>query len=167
MGHIIFQQIQWLIRSKKLKTVDSSKFIANCTLPKCACCEFGKAYRRPNGASRSSHHQDKEFALEKKHLYPDQHVSTNHFISAVPVRTYSSRGSSKTNFYCRGSIFVDYAKEFIDVRPQFSLSAADTIKTKLQFEKKALLSGVHVLSYHTDNGVFTSAEVMQELLKND
>ena len=26
---------------------------------------------------------------------------------------------------------------------------------------------MHVLSYHTDNGVFTSAQVMQELLKND
>ena len=53
------------------------------------------------------------------------------------------------------------------MRPQVSLSVADTIKAKLQFEKEALLSGVHVLSYHTDNGVFTPAQVMQELLKND
>ena len=53
------------------------------------------------------------------------------------------------------------------MRSQVFLNAADTIKAKLQFERKVLLTGVHVLSYHTDNGVFTSAEVMQELLKND
>ena len=81
--------------------------------------------------------------------------------------TYSSRGSSKANSYCRGSIFVDHATGFIDVRLHVSFSAAYTIKAKLQFEREALLTGVHVLSYHTDNGVFTSAEVMQELLKND
>ena len=62
---------------------------------------------------------------------------------------------------------MDHATGFVDVRPQVSLNAAETIKAKLQFEREALLSGVHVLSYHTDNGIFTSAEVMQELLKSD
>ena len=57
--------------------------------------------------------------------------------------------------------------DYIDIRHQVSLSAADTIKAKLQFEREALLSGIDVQSYHTDNGVFTSAGVMQELLKNN
>ena len=61
----------------------------------------------------------------------------------------------------------DHATGFVDVQHQVSLSAANTIKAKLQFEREALLSGVHVSSYHTDNGVFTSAGVMQELLKKN
>ena len=48
LGHISFKQIQWLIRNKKIWTVSSSKAIANCDLPKCASCEFGKASRRPS-----------------------------------------------------------------------------------------------------------------------
>ena len=47
LGHVSFRQIQWLIRNKKLSTIGSYKAVANCTIPKCASCEFGKASRRP------------------------------------------------------------------------------------------------------------------------
>ena len=73
----------------------------------------------------------------------------------------------KADSFTRGSIFIDHATGCVDVHHQVSLSEADTIKAKLQFEREVLLSGVHVRSYHTDNGIFTSAGVVQELLKNN
>ena len=115
LGHVSFRQIQWLIRNKKLSTIGSYKAVANCTIPKCASCEFGKASRRPTRATKTQSKEDKELSLKKDHLYPGQQVSTDHFVSAVPGRTYSSRGSSRANTFCGGSIFVDHTTGYVDV----------------------------------------------------
>ena len=63
-----------------------------------------------------------------------------------------------------GAIFVDHATGYIDIRHQVSLNAADTIKSKLMFEREGFNSGVVVQNYHTDNGVFTSTAFMEQLI---
>ena len=82
-------------------------------------------------------------------------------MSAVPGRLYTSKGSSSSkNKFCGGTIFVDYASGYIDVRHQPTLSATDTVRSKLEFEDAASNCGVNVKSYHTDNGVFTAKNFM-------
>ena len=48
LGHIGFQQVQWLIRTGYLKVQGNYKAVANCERPKCAACEFGKCRCQPN-----------------------------------------------------------------------------------------------------------------------
>ena len=62
---------------------------------------------------------------------------------------------------------MDHTTGYVDVRHQVSLNATEIIKAKLRFERDALGQGVEVKSYHTDNGIFTSAKVMEELLKSN
>ena len=63
-----------------------------------------------------------------------------------------------------GAIFVDHATGYLDIRHQVSLNAADTIKSKLMFEREGFNSGVVIQNYHTDNGVFTSTAFMEHLI---
>ena len=43
------------------------------------------------------------------------------------------------------------------------MNGSETIHSKLQFEREALSFGVQVLSYRTDNGIFTKEAFMTEL----
>ena len=165
LGHIGFRHIQWLVRSGKIAVQGNAKAVANCAPPKCAACEYGKACRRPAKTSKTIHCDEKEMELKKGDLYPGQRISADHYQSAIPGRLYTSRGSTDPkDMFHGGCIFVDHASGYIDVRHQVTLNAADTVKAKLQFERDAFTQGVVVQAYHTDNGVFTSKEFMQQLL---
>ena len=112
--------------------------------------------------------KEKENAIKKQHLLPGQKISADQYVSAVPGRLYTSRGSkSSKDKFCGGTIFVDHASGFIDVRHQPTLSATDTVKSKLEFETAADACGIKVKSYHTDNGVFTAKDFYNELLQGN
>ena len=95
-------------------------------------------------------------------------MSVNHFQSALPGRLYTSRGGTdaKDKFH-GGCIFVVHASGYIQVRHQVSLSAEDTLKAKLMYERDAANAGVKIKAYHTDNGVFTSKDFMSQLLEDN
>ena len=65
--------------------------------------------------------------------------------------------------YCGGTIFVDHASGLVKVYFQINLTAAETLKSKRKFEQFAGEHGVQVKSYHSDNGVFDSAEFKSEM----
>ena len=67
LGHVGFQHIQWLVRSGKL-LVTNPKAVANCDLPKCASCEFGKATRRATKTLKQKAVPEKESELKKGDL---------------------------------------------------------------------------------------------------
>ena len=103
--------------------------------------------------------------LKKGDLYPGQRISVDHYVCKAPGRLYSSKGATNArDMYHGGSIWVDHASGYISVQHQVSLSAADTIKAKLKFEREAYDFGVAIQGYHTDNGVFTSKDFMEVLL---
>jgi hypothetical protein len=148
----------------------NKRAISNCDLPKCAACEFGKATKRPSKVDVTRAILDKEMKLKKEDLLPGQRVSVDHYQSAVPGRLYSSRGgSSQTdqNQFHGGAIFVDNATGKIAVCHQVALSSSDTVKSKLFFEKAAYDDGIVIQRYHTDNGVLTSKESLQEFLDSE
>ena len=105
--------------------------------------------------------------LRKGDLQPGQRVSADHYQSAVPGRLYSSRGgASRADMFTGGCIFVDHASGLVQVLHQVSLSAIDTVKSKLKFERMAAELGVKIQSYHTDNGVFTSTAFMENVMEH-
>jgi len=167
LGHVGMGHLQWMIRSGKVP-VRNQKGVANCERPKCAACEYGKATKRPTATGTNIPNPDKEMNLKQNHLQPGQCVSVDHYQSAVPGRLYTSKGGTDPrHMFHGGAIFVDHASGYLDVRHQVTLGAADSVKSKLQFEREAFTSGVVMQSYHTDNGVFTSNGFMEELLSSN
>ena len=65
--------------------------------------------------------------------------------------------------YGGGTIFVDHASGYIHVEHQISLSGADTIRSKRNFERILMNHGVLVRRYRADNGVFNSAAFEEEI----
>jgi transposase InsO family protein len=51
------------------------------------------------------------------------------------------------------------------VVPVVNFTAGEAIRAKREFEQEMVSMGVVTLHYHTDNGVFTSAEFQDELAK--
>ena len=99
---------------------------------------------------------------------PGQKISADQYVSAVPGRLYTSRkNESFEDKFCGGTIFVDHASGYIDVRHQPTLSATDTIRSKLEFETEAENCNVQVRSYHTDNEVFTARDFYNEFLNEN
>eukprot|EP00957_Ditylum_brightwellii_P006811 516140-Ditylum_brightwellii.AAC.2 len=102
--------------------------------------------------------------IKKNDLFPCQLLSEDHYQSAVPGRTYSSKGSyHPKNMFNGCTIFVDHVSGKIFLNHQESLSAYDSIKFMLRREREAAESGVKVLFLHTDNGTFSSTEFMAYL----
>ena len=103
--------------------------------------------------------------LKKGDLFAGQRVSSDHYQSSCPGRLYLSRGATNPdNMFHGGTIFVDNATGYINVRHQVSLGSSETIKSKLGFERDAHDSGVVIESYHTDNRFFTSKTFMEVVL---
>jgi len=168
LGHIGFKHLQWMIRAEKVPCMNPHA-VGNCNTKdlKCAACEFGKATKRPTGTTTVTRDKDKECELKKGDLFPGQRVSVDHYQSAQPGRLYKSRGGTNAkDMFCGGAIFSDHSSGYVDIRHQVALSAAETVKAKLRYERDAFTNGVAIQAYHTDNGVFTSNDFMEELLKS-
>ena len=58
---------------------------------------------------------------------------------------------------------MHHASGYIHVEHQISLSAADTIRSKRNFERILINHGVLVRWYRADNGVFNSAAFAEEI----
>jgi transposase InsO family protein len=59
------------------------------------------------------------------------------------------------------------ASGFVAVDTQVSLGAAETLQSKAKFEREAYRSGINILSYRADNGIYRSKEFMDDCkLKN-
>jgi transposase InsO family protein len=69
--------------------------------------------------------------------------------------------------YQGGAIYVDHASKFITIQHQTSLSAADTVKGKLTFDRDTYTVGVILQQFPTDNGIFTSKEFMADLMDSE
>ena len=67
--------------------------------------------------------------------------------------------------YKGGVIFVDHASGFVFVSPVVNFTAGEALRAKREFEAEMASMGVTIVNYHSDNGVFTSAQFQDELAK--
>ena len=166
LGHMGFKWLQWLGRSGILGPAGERWGKSTVCPPKCAACQFGKQQRTPKAGQKTT--RDERGATKKDKLAPGDLVFSDQYESRLPGRVFNSRGSTiHTKQMIGGTLFCDAASGRISVHNQVSLSALDTIASKMQFERDALGSGVTVKSYCTDNGIYTSHDFMEELAKND
>ena len=71
------------------------------------------------------------------------------------------------NVHHSGAIFADHASSCIDAQHQTALSAADSLRSKLGFEREAFLHGVVIQGFHTDNGMFAAKEFLDQLFDSN
>ena len=171
LGHIALPRIQKLMRAGALGHSPKIKGAAHLYLAKhpvkCGSCEFGRVKRRATRTGKHSKETPEPMkVLSKDVLIPGQRVSMDHFIVSTPGRLFNSRGSeAHDRMFKGGVIFVDHATGFVFVAPVVNFTAGEAIRAKREFEAEMASKGVTVISYHTDNGVFTAAAFQDELSK--
>ncbi|EEC45027.1 predicted protein [Phaeodactylum tricornutum CCAP 1055/1] len=169
LGHLHFESICRLHRtgalSQSAKVRALHRLAANCDLPKCASCQFGKAKRCPSPGKAQTIVPAHDGSIKKEHLSPGQQVSVDHFICSAKGRLSSSKGKTTDDrMFSGGCLFVDHASSLVHVEHQVSLTSHETLQAKHRFETMTRDRGVTPQSYLSDNSTaFTNAEFTVEL----
>jgi hypothetical protein len=166
LGHVGFQQLQWIGRQGWLGKVGELFGDTKVHPPKCASCQFGKQERTPRKGSTVKVDKQREGILSADKLNPGDLIFSDQYCSSVPGRVFGRRGASiSSQTYCGGTLFCDAASGWIKVIHQVSLNAHETVAAKQTFEREANMIGNRVENYRTDNGVYTSEEFLRELIE--
>ena len=122
---------------------------ANCKMPICTSCLYGKATRRPwrdKGTSAK--------AEPRKARKPGDCVSIDQLESTTPGLVAQMKGRLTTDRYLAATVFTDHYSGFSYVHIQRSTSSIDTVEAKEAFERYSQSHGIRVRHYHADNGRF-------------
>jgi hypothetical protein len=137
-------------------------------IPLCGSCQYGKGHMLNPGTKTEIPNPNKEGAINKEKLTPGAQVSLDHFVVREPGRRFTSRGhEAEHNMFKGGTIFVDAGSGHIKLKFQVSLAAANTIRSKMEYECDALNHGVHIHMYRSDNGTFTAQAFIDEINNRD
>ena len=80
----------------------------------------------------------KEQDLKKDNFLTEQVVSTDHYILQDPGRLYHTKGKSDTSeMFSGGCVFIDCASGYVIIKHQVSISATETVKAKLNFDRES------------------------------
>ena len=145
-NHISFNKLQMMAKAGILP-----KRLANCQVPVCSACMYGKATRRPWRSKPKSDSPTKEIK------YCGQCVSVDMLKSPTPGLIAQMAGWITAKRYNYATVFVDHYSGLGHVHLQKTQSAEETIEGKALFERKCAAFGIKVEHYHADNGVFASA----------
>ena len=163
LGHWNLPWLQSLIRRDVLRCPGGTNPTSKEAICQCAACNFAKQTKRPDGAKTHNIRPEKDGSLKKEQLRPGSKVFTDQFISSVPGRLPHTFGKEKdSEKQTGGTVWVDAASGFVAVDTQVSLNAAETLRSKSKFERDAHRSGIKILSYRADNGVYRSKEFMED-----
>jgi hypothetical protein len=178
LGHLSFRRVQQLyrpsscsVRSEVSSTLCDPCFngrpsgCSSCDPPLCLACSISKAKRRSRpGKTGASTDPSVSGSLRTSDFLPGDRISMDHYDSSVSGRLPFTKGQEPGHTQYRGgTIFVDHASGFVFTGHQVTLAASDTIRSKDLFEACLKDHGVRTVSYHCDNGVFTSAEFTSHL----
>jgi hypothetical protein len=126
------------------------KFLADCKIPLCTSCLYGKATCCPWQTKGSANKDPTTKVITR----PGECVSINQLELTTPGLIAPLRGIPTKQHYKVATVFVDHATRFGYVHLQQSTGAEETIKVKMAFEQQAANSRVKILHYHADNGIF-------------
>ena len=167
LGHVAMPFVQWLGRHGVLG--ESGKALGGVTdIPLCATCQYAKQRRRANPAIQSVPRPSVAGNLSKGNLQPGDVVAMDQFEVVTRGRLFHTRGLEPIrDKYRGGTLFIDMATGYVRLFHQVTLSAAETIRSKLIYEREAKEVGNFIKSYHSDNGVFTARTFQAELEREE
>jgi transposase InsO family protein len=140
--------------------------VRSCALPKCSTCEIARAKVKRTTTKKVRDRKEKKGALVKNKYLPGDLVSMDTVSVSIPGRRFSGYGKEGPNqAYSAFTIFHDAGSGVIKAFPQVSGGATDTLLSKAKFEDWMWTeAGVHVKKYHSDQGVFTSANFREDCI---
>ena len=143
LGHISAKKIKVLA---KLGILPAR--LANCNVPYCTSCLFGKATRRP------WRHKKSKTKTSKVATRPGECVSVDQLESTTPGLLGQMKGIPTKMRYRAATVFIDQFSGLGYVYLQKTTNADETILAKEAFERYCASHGVTVQHYHADNGRF-------------
>ena len=146
LGHLPNLRIRAMARAGRLP-----RKLAECRIPLCPSCVFGKATRRP------WKQKGQQTGLNKGHTItsPGDCVSIDQLESPTPGFIGQVKGPILTRKrYQVTTVFVDQYSDLTYLHHQLTTSGDDTLEAKTAFETYAASHGVTIRHYHADNGRF-------------
>jgi hypothetical protein len=105
--------------------------------------------------------------IRQDHLLVGQQILTDHFVSSVKGRLFTSLGKTPDEeMYSGGCIFVDHATNHIHVEFQKRVNTHETITAKQSYESMCLDFGVVPQSYLLDNATAFTSHAFELHLEN-
>ena len=149
--HISFSKLQEMARQGILP-----RRLADCKIPSCSACLFGKATKQ---AWRSKQGKQRQ---RKKALKPQEVISVDQMVSPVAGWIAQMVGFLTKQLYIYTTVFVNQASGMGFVYLQKTFSAEETIEAKRAFKQYAEKQRVRVQAYHADNGIFKAKKGVKE-----
>ena len=142
------------VHSKPVLPTRPGSRMSSCERPLCTACQLSKQSRRTReGAKQRTGGQG--MAIRKGALEPGECVSIDQYQSSFPGCLEHTKGKEPKKVQrTGGTMFVDHASGLTYIVHQVSLTVAETIRAKRQFEAFAKEHGVTVKAYRADNVPF-------------
>eukprot|EP00536_Pseudo-nitzschia_multiseries_P011681 jgi/Psemu1/29682/gm1.29682_g len=104
--------------------------------------------------------QELEGASSREQLFAGERVSSNLYQSAIRGRLLDTYGKEKSDLqYTGGALFVNHATRLVHHTHQCTMTASETLQSKLEFKRFCCSQGVLVKEYAGDNHPFRSKEL--------
>ncbi len=142
LGHLPFANIRLMAARKEIPSR-----LANCRIPRCQSCLYGRATKRPWRTKGQS-------GTIQPVTVPGQCVSVDQLESPVAGFIGQNKGYFFRKRYKVATIFVDHFSRLSYVYLQESTKGVQTLAAKRSFEAYAASHGVKIKQYHADNGRF-------------
>ena len=169
LGHADFQRILSILakpessRGSEAKgelvrrMINPTNKVSNTLIPKCIACSVAKQKRITPDSTTITKIKSEEGAILQNTLYPGEKISCDHYMSSTLGRLPHTRGKEdKANQYVGGTLFVDFATNYIFHHHQVNLTAAATVRSKHACERHFLEHGYKIQGYWADNNPFQS-----------
>lgn len=92
----------------------------------------------------------------------------DHMVIKEFGRTFTSMGhQAQDKMFQAATIFHDAATGHVAIKFQRGLSAAETLRSKMEYERERLHVGVRVQAYRADNGTFTAQAMVDHIQQMD
>jgi hypothetical protein len=142
LAHLSFPKLQLMAKVNLIP-----HRLANCRVPKCAACLFGKATQR-------AWRQKGSPGVIHLATAPGECVSVDQLESSTPGLVAQTKGLPTSKRYTCVTVFIDHFSHYTFAYPQSSTDGDKTLLAKKAFELHAKSAGVTILHYHGDNGRF-------------
>ena len=144
LGHTSFDKLRVMAGNG-----DIPKRLADCKVPKCAGCLYGKMTRRPWRTKQAP-----SKVAPTPINAPGDCVSVDQLESTSPGFIGQMKGALTNKRYRFATVFVDHFSRLSYVHLQQTNSSIETLEAKRAFEKFASAHAVSIKHYHADNGRF-------------
>jgi hypothetical protein len=131
--------------------------VSNALIPKCIACSVAKLKRTTPDSTLTIKNKDREGVILQNTLFPGEKLSCDHYMSSTLGRLPHTKGKEdKASQFVGGTLFVDFATNYIFNSHQVNLTAAATVRSKHECERHFHEHGYKVQGYLADNNPFQS-----------